>query len=271
MEEVVQSLQPISLDETNKLARMLKRVDNKYVVREAELVALFESLKSEFAVLEIDGVRGFNYISCYFDDNLKCYHDHHQGKRLRFKTRTRRYVESGEMYFEVKLKDKRGSTNKGRIPCKKFNPPRSGGANHSMLAEFYGKKYKKEFNLDLQPSLYVKYKRLTLVALQGGERITIDYHLCFEPISGAPVNIGNDFIIVETKSEDGRGLADTALKNARIRKVKKCSKYCIGVVLTGNGVKYNNFKPIVSRISRHIVLERNDQPAPKTRAKAKKT
>ena len=253
IEKLIQDFQSISLDDTNRLARMLKRVDNKYVVKFDELAAFFAELHDGFAVLEIEGVRAFKYKSCYFDDNYQCYYDHHQGKRLRFKVRTRHYIDSGDMFFEVKLKDKRGVTNKDRIPCKKFSSPKRGDANFSMMSKFYQKKYKKDFAFDLQPALYVNYKRCTLVSLSGGERITIDYCLSFDPLKGPSVKIGDDFIIVETKSGNGRGIADLLLKRAGIRQVKKCSKYCIGAILTGRISKFNNFRTILKRIRENIV------------------
>ena len=61
LEKLFKDFAPISLDDTNKLARMLKRVDNKYVLRREELFGLLSSLRDQFAILEIDGVKEFRY------------------------------------------------------------------------------------------------------------------------------------------------------------------------------------------------------------------
>ncbi len=253
LEKFIQDFAPISLEDTNKSARMLKRVANKYVVRREELREIFAALQDKFAVLEIDGVTEFTYSSCYFDDNFKSYYDHHQGKRLRFKIRQRHYIDSGKIYFEVILNDKRGQTNKQRIPCKKFKSPVPSRKCLSMLEKFYLKLYNKEFLYNLKPALIVNCKRFTLVSLSGGERMTIDYGLNFDPITGPFVSIGNDFIIVEAKSANGKGIVDVLMRKAGIRKAEKLSKYCIGAILTGRVTKYNNFKPSLKRIVANIV------------------
>ena len=122
-----------------------------------------------------------------------------------------------------------------------------------MLGDFYRRIYKKDFTYNLKPALIVNYKRCTLVSLVGGERITIDYCLGFDPITGVSVNIGNDFIIVETKSEDGKGAADVMLKKFGIRQASKLSKYCVGAILTGRVTKYNNFRASLKRVVANIV------------------
>lgn len=249
----IEDFAPISLENTNKLARMLKRVDNKYVLRRSELQDFLTALQDDFSVLEIDGVKEFSYSSCYYDDNFKSYRDHHQGRRLRYKIRTRHYMDSGEIFFEVKLKDKRGETNKERISCKTFKSPTPNKKCMSMLSTFYQRLYNRQFSLDLKPALIVNCNRCTLVSRHGGERITIDYSLGFDPMNGPSVNIGPDFIIVETKSADGKGLADVALKKAGIRQAKKLSKYCVGAILTGGVTKYNNFKASLKRIRGNVI------------------
>ena len=79
------------------------------------------------------------------------------------------------MFFEVKLKDGRGATNKKRISTFDFDTPSLNEKNKEMLNRFFLKQYKKEFCYDLRPSIMVHYKRFTLVSLAGGERMTVDY------------------------------------------------------------------------------------------------
>lgn len=243
---------PISLEDTNKSSQMLTRFDNKYILKLRDLEIFLEALKSSYLVLEIDGSRIFQYRSCYFDDNYRCYYEHHNGKRLRFKVRTRHYVNNGSVYFEVKLKDHRGRTKKERIKGQTFFTERIDGEYLSMLSEFYHRSYRRPFEYTLRPSLIVSNNRVTLVARQGGERMTIDFGVGFTGIDGRSVRVGNDFIIVETKSSNGKGVADQLLRNIGIRKARKCSKYCIGANLVGHTERRNNFRPILGLVEQNI-------------------
>jgi len=238
----------ISLEETNKTARMLNRIDNKYVVSRSELVTVLDELKDDFKLLKIEGCDIFSYKSCYFDDNGRCFREHQQGKRQRFKVRTRLYVESDKAYFEVKLKGKRGQTDKSRKKCDQFHDFAVSDEQQLMLRNLYEKNYGKAFLHRMTPALHVTYKRFTLVSASGGERVTVDFHLGFEAPSGKTAQVGDDFIIVETKSADGRGKSDRILKHNRIRQAKSCSKYCIGMVLAGEVRTYNKFRAIVKTI-----------------------
>ncbi|MCF6199098.1 MAG: polyphosphate polymerase domain-containing protein [Hyphomicrobiaceae bacterium] len=250
-----QGFEPISLEQTNAQARMLSRVDNKYVVDFGQFEAFLEAAKEHYAVLEIDGLRQFTYSSCYFDDDFACYFEHHQGRRQRFKVRTREYIDSGAQYFEIKLKGLRGKTDKHRTTCDFLVTPRVGGEYLQMLKKIYQKQYNKPMSLDLRPALMVGYRRCTLVAKAGGERVTIDYSLTFAQ-PGEEDNetrVGNGFIIIETKSENGYGIADTILKDHKVRKASKCSKYCIGVNLIGAVSKNNHFLPTIKRVRENLV------------------
>ena len=245
--------QPITLEATNQSASMLKRLEQKYVLDIGSLKTFLANLRDKFAVLQIDGKTVFEYSSCYFDDQLKSYYDHLQGKRLRFKIRTRCYVDSGATFFEVKLKDKRGATNKKRISVPEFAPFTLNQENKIMLHEFFRQLYKKEFSHNLHPSLFVNYKRITLVSLFERERITIDFGLNFKPVVGAPTQLSDDFIIVETKSSNGKGVGDRVLKKQGIRSIKNCSKYCIGVIFSGYVERYNSFRPVIRLANERVV------------------
>jgi len=247
--------QPISLDETNRRAQMLSRVDNKYVVNFELFSDFLKKIKKKYAVLEIDGRRQFSYDSCYYDDAFGCYYDHHQGRRRRFKVRTREYLDTGGKYFEIKLKGLRGKTEKHRIASEFLVAPQIEGRYLEVLNRVYRKSYRTDMPYALTPSLMVGYKRCTLVALDGGERVTVDYSIRFSDPDNrdSAVQIGDDFIIIETKSADGKGFADSALKKLKIRKASKCSKYCIGVNLTGSVNKNNFFRHTLKHVRKNIV------------------
>ena len=248
--------QPISLDETNNLAQMLSRIDNKYVVNFEQFATFLDTIKDQYAVLEIEGRRQFSYDSCYYDDNFGCYFEHHQGRRQRFKVRTREYVDGGGMkFFEVKLKGLRGKTEKHRIKSEFVVTPKIEGEYLTMLQDIYFKQYKKPMPFELRPALKVGYKRCTLVALQGGERVTVDYQISFANPHNSDhhVQVGDGFIIIETKSGDGKGIADNALKKLKIKQASKCSKYCIGVSLIGSVRKNNNFLATIKQVKKCVI------------------
>jgi hypothetical protein len=98
-------------------AELLTRVDRKYLLPADLLPALLAGLDEGFDVLQIDGRRVSRYTSTYFDSaDLSCFREHRQGRRRRFKVRTRTYLDSGECWLEVKVKTAGGETCKERQP-----------------------------------------------------------------------------------------------------------------------------------------------------------
>lgn len=163
-------------------------------------------------------------------------------------------------FFEVKLKGVRGLTAKHRIESDFVVVPKIDGKYLELLEQSYAEQYRKSSEFDLSPSLIITYKRVTLVALKGGERVTVDYHLSFaKPQDEAgSIRLGDGFIIVETKSADGRGMADLALKALRVRKASGCSKYCIGVNLIGEAARSNNFRSTLRHVHQNILSTDKD-------------
>ncbi|MCH9675721.1 MAG: VTC domain-containing protein, partial [Gammaproteobacteria bacterium] len=190
-----------------------------------------------------------------YDDHFACYLEHHQDRRRRMKVRTREYVDSGDRYFEVKLKGLRGMTDKHRMACDFLISPEIQGEPLQMLRTLYEGEYRKSMDYALRPALVVGYQRCTLVALAGGERVTIDYGLTFALPDALhePIRIDNDFLIVETKSPEGKGIADRAMKALRIRTASACSKYCLGVNLVGAVNKGNRFLATIRRIRNNVI------------------
>lgn len=254
--ESFKKFEAISLEETNRSASMLKRFDNKYVVNRSQFEEFLSLALDDFFILEIEGSRQFSYSSCYYDDEVyQCYLDHLQGKRHRFKVRTREYVDSGLMFFEVKLKGLRGQTDKHRIATDSFSPTSIQESELNLLTQVYEQSYGHQYDYNLKPTLIVDYIRCTLVAKSGGERVTIDFSLAFTPFKKEKekIQISENFIIIETKSADGKGLADNTIKNLGVRKASKCSKYCLGVNLSGDVDQSNSFLPMIRRISENII------------------
>lgn len=227
---------------------MLERLDNKYVVRVGVLRAIAPELAARFDVLEIDGLRSFTYDTCYFDDaERRSYFDHHQGRRRRMKVRVRRYVEAALCFVEVKLKDKRGSTVKRRMP---YALHKYGTLDDDAMAHVrrsHEAQYGVPFERALEPVLRMSYRRTTLVAKQGGERMTIDSRIRFGD-AGDGAALDDDIFIVETKSAHGHGLADAILRRHHQHPTDGCSKYCVGMSATGTVQRYNRFRQALTRL-----------------------
>lgn len=248
LEDFTQAFGPISLECLNAKAAMLERLDNKYVVKAGVLNAAAARLKAEFDILEISGVRAFQYDTCYFDDPaLSCYFDHHQGRRRRVKVRVRRYTDTGVCFVEVKLKDKRNVTVKKRLayPLASYGTLNDAAFEHVKTC--YYDHYQEAFACELAPALEIFYRRMTLVAKSGGERLTIDSALRFKNAS-READLGETLFIIETKSANGNGIADRILREHKQHPTKHCSKYCIGTALTGTVTKYNKFRPAIRKL-----------------------
>lgn len=245
---LVDPFKPIGLKQLDAKAAMLERLDNKYVLSESVLRQAIVDLANHFDVLEIAGKRCFTYETCYFDDgNNKSYFDHHQGRRQRFKVRVRRYADAQLCFVEVKLKGTRGITIKKRLG---YALEKYGMLDEAALAHVhsaYGDLYGRDFCHTLEPSLEMRYQRITLVAKEGGERMTIDCSLEFSGTDRA-CSIDGDAFIIETKSANGNGIADKILRALHQHPTRRCSKYCVGMAALQEVQKHNKFLPVLRKL-----------------------
>src|SRR3954447_15643846 len=124
-DRVVAYLPSVSLEALDERAALRRRVDCKYVVPRDELAAVVEEVGEEYDALEIEGRRSFDYESIYFDTpDLRCFDDHVEGRRPRFKIRTRLYRDSATCFLEVKVKTGDEETVKRQRP---HDPSAHGG------------------------------------------------------------------------------------------------------------------------------------------------
>lgn len=246
---IASAFAPLSLDALNAKAAMLERLDNKYVVSGAMLLEATGEFLQLFDVLEIEGKRSFGYDTWYFDDDaLSSYYDHLQGRRRRMKVRVRRYLDARLCYVEAKFKTKRSITVKKRlaIPYEQYGHLDESGYSHVKAS--FQKLYGGDFDKALSPALEVYYERMTLVAKEGGERMTIDNKLRFATPSGSRA-IQDDLYVVETKSANGNGVADKILRKLHQHPTGACSKYCIGMIATGAVTRRHKFLPALKKLS----------------------
>ena len=180
IQQSLASFNPISLETLNQKAEMLDRIDNKYILTGQRLQPAFAALTEFFDILEIDEKRAFHYSSRYFDDDeRRGYYDHHQRRRRkRCKVRVRHYVDADISFLEVKLKEQRSMTAKR---CLAIDKPQIAldDLNMDFVDACYQESYAESFGKKLVPVIVVEYQRITLVAKQGGERLTIDTKIGF--------------------------------------------------------------------------------------------
>lgn len=238
---------PISLAALNERAAMMERLDQKYIVPEACLAAALPVFANSFDVLEIDGKRSFSYRTHYFDsETRRAYHDHYQGRRKRCKVRIRHYEDAGLTFLEVKLKDLRDVTIKRRM---RLAPGQTvlDDAGRAFVEQCRNSQYDSDFGLDLQEVLSMRYARVTLVAREGGERMTIDGGLTFWS-GGQRTATAPGMFVLETKSARENGLADAVLRGQHVHPVRRVSKYCVGMAALGRLSRANRFLPALRRL-----------------------
>lgn len=245
---MIEQFRSLSLDELNSKAAMLERRDNKYVVTRGILTRFLADVGNSFDILDIDGIRQFAYETVYFDGlEHECYRHHHQGRRRRCKVRIRKYQDAGLTYLEVKLKDKRGQTLKRRIRTDDEIAPALSDQQRCFVGYCYRELYGDQLDIAFNRVLDITYRRSTLVAREGGERMTIDCQLGFSN-GGTTVTLDEDLIIVEAKSGNGNGMADKLLRRLHQHPANRCSKYCTGLAIMQPGLPCNMFRSTLAKL-----------------------
>ncbi|MFM7672824.1 MAG: polyphosphate polymerase domain-containing protein [Bacteroidota bacterium] len=254
MDSILQCLadfEAISLEETNQQAALLRRVDTKFVFSVERLPFLLQLWKQTHRALEVEGIRLSNYHSVYWDTpDLALYRAHHAGAASRIKLRLREYVESDLRFFEVKVRNNKGVTDKERKRLKESGPT---DELMNRYAQFDERHLKDQL---LKVSLEVNYRRITLVPRTGTERVTIDLDLSYRV--GEQTHSMGPMVVVEVKT-------DRSVRSGVLRQLKQAgfrsgsiSKYCLGILHLYPTVKRNRFKQPLRIINKQI---RNHGPA----------
>jgi hypothetical protein len=218
---------PIDLASVVDAANLQTRVDSKYLLT-PEAYGRFRdrlSQNGDWRCLEIDGRRRFAYESIYFDTpDLLTFRQHRQGRRRRFKVRSRTYADSGACAFEVKLKGARADTVKERIEYRAADAARLTPEAADFLASTLGLAYGMPVPLGIGPRLRTDYRRHTLVDPRAATRITCDEELRFMSATGSVAT--RRICLVEVKSTRAGGPVDRMLWQSGARPVS-VSKYCL--------------------------------------------
>ncbi len=242
IDHALATFEPISLDGANEIAGLQTRVDRKYLLDEDTLWELLDALTPTTRVLEIDGEHSCNYSSTYFDtDDLTLYRAAVQGRRRRYKVRSRAYGAAGPCFLEVKAKGGRGENVKSRIGYCRSDRSAITGAGRRFVEEMTG-----GMNLawKLAPVLTTEYERSTLIDPATGTRLTFDRRLRCTDIDGAASVL--DGVVVETKSARAPSPADRWLWQHHLRPTK-ISKFCTGLAAVRPELAGNKWHRVLDR------------------------
>jgi len=226
--EILSHFEGRSLSRFDEVA-FLNRLDTKFIFTLRKLPQIFNSLDGNYFVLDIKGIRVFNYSTVYYDTpDLTMFLNHIRGKRNRYKVRQRNYETTHDSFLEVKFKRNNGFTFKWRIPGKK-----PGSEFPELDRQFLIKHIPYSPN-DLIPVLKTSFNRITLTDKHFSQRVTIDRDIHFSSLqNGGSTKSYADLGVIEIKSERTKATngLQTKLREIGIRP-GGFSKYCIGTALT---------------------------------------
>jgi hypothetical protein len=239
--DALQTFTPVALADLAAVA-LLDRTDTKYVLTHAQLTMVLPALRPFYRVLEIDGWRQSGYRTLYFDTpDFALYRHHQDGRRVRYKVRSRQYVGTPLAFVEVKHKTGPNHTRKERLATPELVTELSG-----QVSTFLHDRIPLPAAA-LAPVLWVDYTRITLVGRTTPERLTIDLDLRYA-IDGHALTLPG-LVIAELKSQ-GRPRSSPFVELMRQHLIRPSgfSKYCVGAGLLYPTLKHNRFSRILRRI-----------------------
>ena len=246
----LERLRPMSLARINERAALVTRTCRKYLVPVELMGPLFAGAERDFGVLEIDGRTSFLYSSTYLDTpDLRTFHAHRQGRRLRYKVRTRTYVDTDTKMFEVKSKGARGITDKARIELPMEAPSdRLTWRTREFLDRALAR-YRMDPPDTLAPSAVTDYRRTTVVSFSGEERVTIDSELVGHRGEWS-VRMRPDVVLLEVKTRGGLTGTERRLHELGLRETR-FGKYAATLSALEPGLRGNRWLRAMGRCLDH--------------------
>ncbi|MCG8411667.1 MAG: polyphosphate polymerase domain-containing protein [Bacteroidales bacterium] len=245
LQKLINEYTPIDFSELNN-SKLLNRIDTKFICHISLLPQILKPTIQHYYICQTNKIRNCRYQSLYFDTpQLKTYFDHHKQKRLRYKIRFRKYIETGDSFLEVKLKENFARTNKKRTQFELCNKLKT------KHFEFIKKHINYNF-IELNPILWTLFNRITLVGKNIPERITIDTDICFKN-KNRILTVPN-MVVIEVKRSKGN-VKSFFIENLRNNNLKPfgISKYVLGNILLTPKIKHNLFKHKVRTINKNFI------------------
>lgn len=231
----LQLFDKITLEEMDRCS-LMARVDSKYVFHIRQLPGFLNQIRGDYRVLEINRNTLQSYQTLYYDTHhFDIYMDHLKGKGNRYKVRSRKYMETNRMFFEIKSKTNKNYTLKERISVSELP---------EVITDRAGDFLSSKIDIpaeQLLPKLWVYYSRITLVNTKICERLTLDLNLHYS--SGDRQKYFPELVIAELKHNQHQSSRFSDLMRENRVNSKSISKYCFGVASVHEGIKHNLFKP----------------------------
>jgi hypothetical protein len=232
---ILQSYPTFSLKEL-EAANLLERKDFKYVFRACDLNTILAEIRPFYKLMKVGTDLHTDYLTDYFDTkDFKFYLQHHNGQLNRYKVRLRTYVQSAMHFFEVKFKNNKSWTSKHR---EKLDTPQVNinDFTSAITAE------------SLESKIRVSYARVTMLSMDGTEKLTFDLNLKFEA-EGRMKDMSN-ICIAEVKSKTHHPYVFRQELKRRGYRSMGLSKYCFGITQLYPHLKANNFKKTLHNIQK---------------------
>lgn len=246
LEQLLAGYQPCP-PELLKDRALLSRVDSKYVVPMAQLGDILAGLSGDYTVLRVEAGALATYDSLYFDTpDLRCFHDHRRGKRIRHKVRIRHYPDRRLSYLEVKTKRNESRTDKKRMELP-YRHERLGPAELEFLYGLVG-----EMAGQLQPEVMIKYRRLSMIGLRSDERVTIDLGLGADGDSGGTIDRMLGHLAVVEVKQWPFSVRTPIMKAVRSRGHRECSmsKYIVAMALMRPELRRTRLQAVLRNLER---------------------
>ena len=232
--DILNKFSSVSLEDIEN-AKLMDRTDIKFTMALENIEPLLVQAFDKYNILEIDKKRIFTYRTTYFDTpDFAMYLAHHNNKLNRHKIRQREYLDSYTKYLEVKFKTNKDRTIKDRIKIKDDNP------ETDYKKEKFIRKKTNYLLSDIEQKIQNRFCRITLVHKQNKERITIDFNVNFTNFKDE-ISLEH-LVIVEVKQEKNSASDFMKLLHSSSILPFGISKYCLGVILFNQNIKYNRFK-----------------------------
>lgn len=222
---------------------LLRRVDTKHVIHVSSLPEFVPLLSRDYALMPVPTGLIATYHSLYLDsEDLRCFHDHRRGRRLRRKVRFRHYPDRELSFLEVKTKRNDFLTEKRRLNVP-YGHKDLGDRELEFLSESLGPN-----DLPLSPVSYITYRRVLLLGISENERVTIDFDIQIMDLDGVRRRLESVAVIEVKQPRFSRATTVMrALRDGNIRR-SGMSKYAVSVLLARPEERKNRLLPSLRRL-----------------------
>lgn len=224
---------------------LLRRIDSKYLVHETRVPRLLAGLDAAYAALRVPTGSCATYRSLYFDTpDLRCFHDHRRGRRIRHKVRIRHYPERRVSFLEVKTKRNDLITDKHRLALP-YEQEHLAERERAFLQDRIG-----AMADDLPPTLRIDYRRISLIGRAHDERVTIDVDLEAVALDGTRHSLGPVAVLEVKQPSFSLGSPIMRALAAAGQREQSLSKYIAAITLLRPEQRRNRLLPTLRALER---------------------